>query len=95
MQLLFSPAAGADLTNIALYIAADDAERAVEFVGKLEAACGILTEHPLAGVARPEIGDDLRSKPYGRYVIYYRVLPGSVRIERFLHGARDPGALEV
>lgn len=64
MKLLFSPAAEADLTNIALHIATDNVVRALEFVGKLEAACTILTEHPLAGAARPEIGEDLRSKPY-------------------------------
>lgn len=92
MKLVFSPAAEADLVEIALYIAADDIERAQSFVGELEAACAVLVEHPFAGVARPELGDGVRSKPYHRYVIYYRVEDESVRIERFLHGARDSGA---
>jgi toxin ParE1/3/4 len=95
MNLLFSPAAEADLEDIALYIAADDPVRALGFVEELEAACAILAEHPRAGMARPEVGAGLRSKPYRRYVIYYRVAEEAVRIERILHGARDPGQLAV
>jgi toxin ParE1/3/4 len=95
MRLQFSPAAQADLLDIALYIAADDPARALRFVDELEAACDVLVDHPFAGVARPEIGEELRSKPYRRYMIYYRVLGDVVRIERFLHGARDPGAIDL
>ena len=91
MKLLFSPAAEADLVDIALYIAADDPQRALEFVKELEEACAILIDYPQAGVARPEVGEGLRSKPYRRYIIYYRALENVVRIERFLHAARDPG----
>jgi toxin ParE1/3/4 len=91
MKLLFAPAAEADLVDIALHIAADDTERTLNFVAELQAACNILQDHPQAGVARPDIRPDLRSKPYRRYVIYYRVLADHVRIERFLHGAQDPG----
>ena len=95
MKLIFSPAAEADLVDIAIYIAADDPERALSFVDELEAACGILINHPRAGAARPDLGDDVRSKPYRRYIVYYRVLDDVVRIERFLHGARDPGAFNA
>lgn len=92
MKIVFSPAAESDLVEIGLYIAADDIERARSFIDELEAACAILADHPFAGIARPELGEGLRSKPHRRYVIYYSVLDECVRIERFLHGARDPGA---
>lgn len=95
MNLLFSPAAEADLIDIAVYIAADDPVRALTFVEELEAACNILVDHPLAGVARPEIGESLRSRPYRRYIIYYRVTDSAIRIERILHGARDPGPRDI
>lgn len=93
MNLLLSPAAKADLEDIALYIAADNPTGALEFIEELEAACATLGDHPRSGVARPELADGLRSKPYRRYVINYRVLESAVLIERFLHGARDPGFL--
>jgi toxin ParE1/3/4 len=89
MRLVFAPAAKADLREIAAYIAEDDPNRAKSFTAELRAACDILIDHPFLGMARPELGDGLRSKPHGRYVIYYRILDTSVRIERFQHGARD------
>lgn len=91
MRLVFAPAAKADLREIAAYIAEDNPDRAKSFVAELRKACAILIDHPFVGMARPEVGDGLRSKPHGRYVIYYRVIDDVVRIERFLHGARDVG----
>ena len=93
MILQFSPAAEADLAEIALFIAVDDPERALTFVDELQGACTVLLDYPLVGVARPELGHGLRSKPYRRYMIYYRVLEGVVRVERCLHGSRDPFAI--
>ncbi|WP_010338283.1 type II toxin-antitoxin system RelE/ParE family toxin [Sphingobium yanoikuyae] len=94
MILQFSPAAEADLVDIAMFIAADDANRALTFVDELQSACDILVDYPLAGVARPELCENLRSKPYRRYMIYYRIVGDAVRIERFLHGSRDPSGME-
>jgi len=60
----------------------------------LEASCADLLGFPKSGRARPELAPDLRSKPHGRYVIFYTPGRKSVRIERILHGARDiEGAL--
>lgn len=94
MILQFSPAAEADLVDIALFIAVDDADRALTFVDELQEACAIFIDYPLSGVARPELGENLRSKPHHRYMIYYRILGDVVRIERFLHGSRDPSAID-
>lgn len=46
----------------------------------------------MAYVARPELGEGLRSCAHGRYVIFFRPSPIVVRIERILHGARDMSA---
>ena len=88
-NLEFSPEAEADLLEIALYIAADDPQRALQYVEELEARCTDLLEFPQAGRARPELAPNLRSKPHGRYVIFYTSGAETVRIERILHGARD------
>jgi toxin ParE1/3/4 len=88
-QLLFSPAARADLLEIAAYIARDDPGRALSFVEELEARCADLVTYPEVGRARPELAPGLRSKPHGRYLIFYTPAPDAVRIERVLHGSRD------
>ena len=92
-RLTFSPAAEADLIDIAAWIAKDDAARALTFVEELEASCARLTDYPDSGRERPELAPRLRSKPHGRYVLFYTPMRGEVRIERILHGARDVGAL--
>lgn len=88
-RLAFSPEAEADLTDIAAYIAADDPKRALGFLDELEARCAALVDFPESGRARPELAPDLRSKPHGRYVIFYTPGADELRIERILHGARD------
>lgn len=91
-RLEFAPEAEADLVAIALYIAADDPERALTFVAELEARCAGMLEFPDTGRPRPELAPGLRCKPHGRYVIYYRPGAKTVRVERILHGARDAEA---
>jgi len=89
MRLEFSPAAQADLVEIAMFIARDNPPRALTFVDELEASCAKLLDYPLSGVARPEIRDGLRSRPHGSYIIFYTVAQSVVRIERLLHAACD------
>lgn len=43
----------------------------------------------MSGRRRPDLGDDLFTFPYGRYLIVYSVEPERVLIRRILHGARD------
>ncbi|MDQ4422133.1 type II toxin-antitoxin system RelE/ParE family toxin [Sphingobium sp. DEHP117] len=93
MRLEFSPAADADLVEIASFIARDNIPRASTFVDELQASCAMLIDYPHTGVSRSDIRPGLRSKPYGSYVIFYNVLERVIRIERILHGARDIGAV--
>ncbi|XAH25012.1 type II toxin-antitoxin system RelE/ParE family toxin [Xylophilus sp. GW821-FHT01B05] len=91
MKLTFSPAAEADLLDIAIYIAEDNQTRALTFVDELEKKCEVVGRTPGIGTARPELGDGIRMLPYGRYLIFYREAGTGVRIERILHSARDIG----
>jgi toxin ParE1/3/4 len=43
----------------------------------------------LIGRARPELFADLRSLPFGRYVIFYLPRKRGIEVVRVLHGARD------
>jgi toxin ParE1/3/4 len=87
--LELSVEAKADLLDISAYIARDNSERARCFVDELETGCADLLRFPDSGRARPELAPGLRSKPHGRYIIFYTPERGKVRIERILHGARD------
>lgn len=74
------PAAIDDLQAIALYIADDNPDRVARFV---------VAERPLSFPARDEIAPGLRSASHGRYLLFFRDLPGEVRIVRVLHSARQ------
>jgi toxin ParE1/3/4 len=89
VNVTFSPVARDDLMEIALYIAQDNPSRALSFVDELEERCLALGDAPGIGTGRPELGEGIRILPHGRYLIFYRQTPRSVRIERVMHGARD------
>lgn len=43
----------------------------------------------MMGRAREELAADLRSFPFGRYVIFYTPVDGGIDVVRVLHSARD------
>ena len=88
-QLQFSPAAEDDLEAIADYIAQDSPANAIRFIDELRVQSQRLAKAPMAYVARPELGEGLRSCAHGRHVIFFGTRATVVRIERILHGAGD------
>ena len=89
MRLEFSPAAEDDLEESGDYIALDSPATAVQFIAKLRDQCERLLKSPLGYVARPEVGEGIRSCAHGRYVLFFRAGANVLRIERILHSARD------
>ena len=61
LPLQFAPAAQTDLESIADFIAQDSPAHAVRFISALRVQCQRLTKAPMAYVARPELGEGLRS----------------------------------
>lgn len=90
-RLLLSPLAAADLEDIADYIARDNPVRAASFVAELEATCRAVAATPDRYPARADLAPGLRMAVHGRYLVFFRDLPGeaAVRIERVLHSARN------
>lgn len=78
-----------DMEAIGDYIAQDNPVRAVSFMEELYQQCLLIAELPIIYRARPELGENVRSCAYGRYLIVFRVLDVEVRVERLLHGSRD------
>lgn len=58
-------------------------------VGKLIDQCQRIGRSPLGYVSREDLAPGLRMGAVGRYVVFFRVLGGTVRIERVLHGSRN------
>jgi toxin ParE1/3/4 len=83
------PLAAADILDIWDHIAEDSLDQADRWIDKLDEKFGILATQPLMGRAREELAADLRSFPFGRYVIFYMPVQDGIDVVRVLHSARD------
>ena len=91
----FSPKSRQDLLDIGDYIAKDSRANARRFIGKLMEQCKRIGNAPLGYAGREDLAPGLRMAALGRYVVFFRVIDSTVRIERVLHGARNlPAILE-
>ena len=85
----FSPKSRQDLLEIGDYIAKGSRANARRFAGKLMEQCKRVGNAPMGYAGREDLAPGLRMAALGRYVIFFRVIDGTVRIERVLHGARN------
>jgi toxin ParE1/3/4 len=88
-MLIRRPEAEHDLIDIYLHVSRDNPTAAEKLVRAIDAKCERLARSPLIGRARPELRPDLRSFPYGAYLILYRVIDDGVEIVRVVHAARN------
>ena len=88
-RVRLSQRAIADLDEIGDYIARDNPDRAATFVDELEDACRRIADGPQAYPLRSDLAPDVRMAVHTNYLIFFRVLPNEIRVERVLHGARD------
>ena len=87
------PLAAADILDIWCHIAEDSFEQADRWVDKLDEKFGLIATQPLMGRAIAELAADLRSFPFGRYVIFYAPIEDGIDVVRVLHSARDIDAV--
>jgi len=86
--------ADADLERIGDFIAHDNPVRAVSFVAEIEDRCKRLAVIPRAFPLVPRYEDTgVRRRPYGDYLIFYRVEDDTVQVLHILHGSQDYEAL--
>jgi len=88
-SVTFSPKSRQDLLEIGDYIAKDSRANARRFVVRLIDQCQRIGSAPMSYVGRTDLAPGLRMAVFGRYVIFFRIDDGMVRIERVLHGARN------
>jgi toxin ParE1/3/4 len=84
-----SELAEGDLAEIWVAIARDDIETADRFLDEFHDRAQRLAEQPFIGVARHDLGKEVRSLPHGAYLVIYRPTSFGVGIARVVHGARD------
>ena len=78
-----------DITEILLYIAADNPDAALLLKERFDGVFETLAENPKAGRERDEISSGLRSFPVGNYLVFYRLWASEIGIVRLTHAARD------
>jgi toxin ParE1/3/4 len=83
------PQAEEDLIEIYLHVSRENPTAAEKLVRAINAKCETLARSPMIGRARPDLRPDLRSFPYGAYLILYRAIDDGVEIVRVVHGARN------
>jgi len=69
-----------DLIVVWLYIAQDNPPAADHLLDTFEEKGRLLAENPELGQARPDIAEDLRYLPVGRYLMLYRIIPGGLSL---------------
>ena len=87
------PLAAADILDIWEYIAEDSIEQADRWVEMLDEKFKLIATQPLMGRTRTELAANVRSFPFGRYVIFYEPIEDGVDVVRVLHSARDIDAV--
>jgi toxin ParE1/3/4 len=93
IPVIITPAARADLIEIALQIAESSPARAFTYTDEIEARAVRIGEFPNAGPPRFQWGAGVRITIHGPYLLVYRVAEERVQILRVVHGARDLDAL--
>ena len=89
MSYRLSPQAKLELEAIGDHIAEDSPANAARFIERLTRKFVALGRNPRIGRARPELRSDLRSFPYGAYLILYRIIDDGAEIVRVVHAARN------
>ena len=77
------------LEEIWFHIALDNPAAADRVLDTVAENCRLLAQNNLMGRKRPDLSNELRSFPSGRYMLYYRPLKDGIELVRVLDAARD------
>lgn len=89
-QILFTPLATEDLKEIWLYLAENAGNESTnKFLRIVKKKCESVAEFPEIGRVRHEYLINLRSFPFGKYIIFYLPLSDGIEVLRIVHSSRD------
>ncbi len=87
------PQAEADILDVWDFIAEGSMDDADRWVDRLDEKLALWATQPLIGRLRDELAADLRSMPFGRYVVFFLPVVDGIDIVRVLHSSRDVDGL--
>ena len=85
------PEAEQDVLDVWCYIAEDSVGEADRWIDGLDEKLRLWATQPTMGRVRDELTADLRSMPFGRYIVFFMPLPDGLDVIRVLHSSRDVG----
>lgn len=90
MIVVITGAAEDDLERIGDYIAPHNPARAVSLVRELRERCEALVDLPRSYPLVPRYeATGIRRRPYGNYLIFYRIAGDRIEVVHVLHGAMN------
>lgn len=95
LQIFKRPQAERDIEECFVYIAEDNLDIAVSFLGAIEGSLEKLAEFPLLGKTREFQNKQLQGvrmwhvKGYENYLIFYAATHSAIEVIRIVHGSRD------
>src|SRR5688500_2884639 len=88
-RLVISPQAKTDLLNIWSFAFYEDGQAADRLVEEITTKFDTLLSFPEMGRSRKDLAVGLRSFPFKRFVIFYRLIEDGIEIFRVLHGKQN------
>jgi toxin ParE1/3/4 len=94
MKVVISETAYIELLQIGHWIKLDNPGRAERFISEIYDRCQTLRDMPKAFPLVPRREEQgIRSRPYGDYLIFYRINGNVIDLLHIMHGARDYEAI--
>ena len=94
MIVVITAEAEADLEEVATYVAEQSPQSALNLIRELRQRCESLLDAPRGYPLVPRYEHfGIRRRPFGRFLIFYRVHEDTIEIIHIIHGARDYEAL--
>jgi len=78
-----------DYGEIWAYIALRDSAAADRLLKSLDETLRVIASNPQMGRKVEELAKNLRSFPFGNYLLFFRPIDDGIQLIRVLHGARD------
>lgn len=90
MNVIVSAEAEADLEQVASYVAERSPQGALTLIRELRDRCESLVDAPRGYPLVPRYEQfGIRRRPFGNFLIFYRVGSEAIEVVHILHGARD------
>ncbi len=81
--------ADSDIRTISQWIARDSIRTALKWVDDLDREFLKIVQTPGIGTDRSDLRPQLRSVPFGNYLVFFKSSRNGVIVVRIIHGARD------